>query len=77
MDNILKAMGSILDAILQILPDSPFRPFIDSLGDIPYVGWLNYFLPVSDFLRLLTLWGTAILLFYAVSALLRFVNAID
>ncbi len=70
-------MGSILDAVLQILPDSPFRPFIDSLGEVPYVGWLNYFLPVSDFLRLLTLWGTAIVLFYAVSALLRFVQAID
>ncbi|MCI8297449.1 MAG: hypothetical protein HFG22_16550 [Lachnospiraceae bacterium] len=77
MDNIIKAMGSILDAVLQILPDSPFRPFIDSLGEVPYVGWLNYFLPVSDFLRLLTLWGTAIVLFYAVSALLRFVQAID
>lgn len=77
MDAILKSFQSILNAILDILPDSPFRQFIDNLADIPYLGYFNYFVPVSDFLALLMVWGTAITMFYAVSALLRFAKAID
>lgn len=77
MDTILKSFQSILSTILNILPDSPFRPFIDTIASIPYLSVLNYFVPISDFLILLGLWCTAITLFYAVSALLRMVNAID
>lgn len=77
MDAVLKSFQSILDAVMNLLPDSPFRPFIDALADVPYLGYLNYFVPISDFLILLSLWGTAITMFYAVSALLRLVNAID
>lgn len=77
MDAVLKSFQSILDAVMNLLPDSPFRPFIDTLADVPYLGYLNYFVPISDFLILLSLWGTAITMFYAVSALLRLINAID
>lgn len=77
MDAILKSFQSILDAVMNLLPDSPFRPFIDTLAEVPYLGYLNYFVPISDFLILLSLWGTAITMFYAVSALLRLINAID
>ena len=77
MAALLKSFQSILDAVMNLLPDSPFRPFIDNLADVPYLGYLNYFVPVSDFLTLLTIWCTAITLFYAVSALLRLINAID
>lgn len=77
MDAILKSFQSIIATILEVLPDSPFRNFIDNLADIPYLGYFNYFVPVSDFLTLLTIWGTAITMFYAVSALLRFAKAID
>lgn len=77
MDAVLKSFQSILDAVMNLLPDSPFRPFIDTLAEVPYLGYLNYFVPISDFLILLSLWGTAITMFYAVSALLRLINAID
>lgn len=77
MEAILKTFQSILNTILEILPDSPFRSFIDNLTDIPYLNYFNYFVPVSDFLALLGIWGTAITMFYAVSALLRFAKAID
>lgn len=77
MDALLKSFQSIIATILEILPDSPFRGFIDNLAEIPYLNYFNYFVPVSDFLVLLGVWGTAITTFYAVSALLRFVKAIS
>lgn len=77
MDTILKSISSVLAAVLELLPDSPFRPWLDSLADIPYLGYFNYLVPVSDFLVLLGAWGLAVGAFYAVSAILRMVKAIQ
>lgn len=77
MTKFIELLNALAAVALSILPDSPFRDFIDQIGAIPYIGYLNYFVPVSDFLVLLAVWGTAIGLFYAVSAILRFANAID
>lgn len=74
---VLKAFNSLAVSLLDFLPDSPFRAFIDNLGDIPMLGYLNYFIPVSDFVALLTAWTAAIALFYVISAALRTVNMID
>ncbi len=77
MATIMELLNSLAAAALALLPDSPFRGFIDQLGEIPYLGYLNYFVPISDFLVLLSVWGAAIGIFYVCSAILRFVNAID
>lgn len=77
MSALLNGIKAVLIAVLELLPDSPFRGFIDNIADIPYIGYLNYFIPVSDFLSLLAVWGAAVGLFYMASVILRFVKAID
>lgn len=77
MSGILNALRAVLVSVLGFLPDSPFRGFIDNIAEIPYIGYLNYFIPVSDFLALLGVWGAAVGLFYVSSVILRFVKAID
>lgn len=77
MMKLLNGLRAVLITVLELLPDSPFRGFIDNIAEIPYIGYLNYFVPVSDFLALLTVWGAAVGLFYVSSVILRFVKAID
>lgn len=77
MDVLMKSISSVIAAVLEFLPDSPFRAWLDNLSDIPYLGYLNYFIPISDFVALLTAWGIAVGAFYAVSAILRMVKAIE
>ncbi len=77
MSAFLKGLKQLLAAVLSFLPDSPFRGFLDNLAEVPYLGYLNYFIPISDFLTLLSVWGAAVGLFYVYSVLLRFVKAID
>jgi hypothetical protein len=77
MTKLLNGLRAVLITVLELLPDSPFRGFIDNIAEIPYIGYLNYFVPVSDFLALLTVWGAAVGLFYVSSVILRFVKAID
>lgn len=74
---ILKALNNLAVAVLDFLPDSPFRAFIDGLGEIPMLGYLNYFIPISDFVALLAAWTAAIAVFYILSAVLRTVNMIN
>ena len=77
MTKLLNGLRAVLITVLELLPDSPFRGFIDNIAEIPYIGYLNYFVPVSDFLALLTVWGAAVGLFYVSSVILRFVKEID
>lgn len=77
MSAIMKAFNSMLMLIIDLLPDSPFRGFIDNIMSIPYIGFLNYFVPVSDFVAILTVWCGAIAIYYVFSAILRTINAID
>lgn len=77
MSGLLNGLRAVLVSVLQFLPGSPFRGFIDSIAEIPYLGYLNYFIPVSDFLALLAVWGAAVGVFYVSSVILRFVKAID
>lgn len=77
MSGLLNGLRAVLVSVLQLLPGSPFRGVIDSIAEIPYLGYLNYFIPVSDFLALLAVWGAAVGVFYVSSVILRFVKAID
>lgn len=62
--------------ILSALPISPFRGVVKSLGDLPYLHWLNWFIPVGKILDLCTLWLAAILIFYLYSVIARWVKVI-
>lgn len=77
MSAVMKGFNAMLSIIIDLLPDSPFRGFIDNIVSIPYIGFFNYFVPVSDFIAILTAWGTAIATYYVFSAFLRTINAID
>ena len=77
MSVVMKAFRSMLAVILELLTDSTFSGFINKIISIPYIGFLNYFVPISDFISILTAWGTAIATYYVFSAILRTINAID
>ena len=77
MSSLLAGLKGALIAVLDLLPDSPFRGFIDDLAGVEFLGYLNYFIPISDFIALLAVWGAAIGTFYVLSAILRFVKAIE
>lgn len=77
MQKLFAGMKKILGLVLSILPDSPFREFIDKLDGVPFLGYLNWFIPISDFLFLLAVWGSAVTLFYVYSMILRYIKAIE
>lgn len=69
-----KMLDKLLHAVLSLFPVSPFAPLIREIADIPYLGVLNWFLPVSEMVSVGTLWLIAIGVYYAWMVVARWVK---
>lgn len=77
---ILRGLVDFVNVLIGWIPASPFREFIESLDETlgsEFLGYLNFFLPISELLGIVTFWVNGILLYYAVSIVLRWVKAIS
>lgn len=84
MDRIINIGNGILNFVqdkgqllIRLLPTSPFRGVIDQIHDIPYIGFINWFLPIDFVVGALMAWVSAITIYYAYMLILRWVKAID
>ena len=55
----------------------PFSDYIDKLEQLPYLGYLNYFVPVGTCLKIGAAWLSAIALFYLYSVVARWIKLIE
>ena len=78
---MLTWMKEILDKflalIVSLLPLSPFAAYIDSLEQVPYLGYLNWFVPVGTCLKIGAAWLSAIALFYLYSVIARWIKLFE
>lgn len=77
-------MGDILsggvNAILSLLPDSPFKILdtLDPTGQIAeWLGFVNWFVPIYSFVGILEGWLACVALYYVYQIVLRWLNAIE
>lgn len=73
MQELLNNFGQML---ISVLPISPFKQFLDDFSSIPYLGYLNWFLPVGTFIKVGAAWLGAIAIFYLYSIIMRWVKMI-
>lgn len=64
------------EALMQVLPLSPFQQYIDQFRSLPYLGWFNWFFPVGACLTVMAAWLVAVGLFYLYSILMRWLKII-
>lgn len=74
MKNLL---DKFLQAVLSLFPLSPFREVIEELGNLPYLGYINWFVPIGDFVKIGTVWLAAIAAYYAWSIIARWIKLIS
>lgn len=73
VDTIVKILLTLAIAtiLIAILPVSPFRGMIESMGELPYISYFNWFFPVGRCLTALTAWGVAIGIYYGIAWIFR------
>lgn len=74
--SIKEAFRGIIDRLIEILPASPFAPALANFENLPFLGYLNWFIPVRGILLVMTAWLAAITLFYMYSVIMRWVKLI-
>lgn len=74
MKNLL---DKFLQGVLSLFPLSPFQPVIQELGSLPYLGYINWFVPIGDFVKIGTVWLVAIAAYYAWSVIARWIKLIS
>lgn len=73
---IIIACGDILTFIFALLPNSPFN-LIDMSSLTNFIGYLNYLIPVTEIVSILTLWTSCIGIYYIYQIVLRWVKVVE
>lgn len=68
VDTIVKILltMAIATILIAILPVSPFQSMIQSMSELPYIGYFNWFFPVGKCLTALTAWATCLGIWYGI-----------
>lgn len=74
--SISSAFNGLIQALLRLLPASPFAPYVAQFASLPYLGYVNWFLPIGTMLHIMEAWLIAVGLFYAYSVVARWVKLI-
>lgn len=69
-------INGLLKFLTTVLPLSPFRSFINACGNIPWLGVVNYFVPIGTFISILTAWVTAMVLLYLYAIIMRWIKVL-
>ena len=64
-------MDSLFNKLVELLPSCPFRKFLDEFADLPFLGYLNWFIPVGRCVQIGVAWLAAIAVFYAIQFLIK------
>lgn len=75
IDVVLELVNGLLTLLNGILPSSPFSGLIESNENvITALGWLNWFVPISDLLVMFSAYLIALLAWQAVDMFLHGVS---
>ena len=75
-NSITDVVDDIVNAIVLLLPDSPFKDVEISVEVQELFGYVNYFVPVGAMLAIGTGWLAAIGIYYLYQTILRWAKTI-
>ena len=73
---ITDAVDDIINAIVLLLPNSPFADYEIPSEVVKLLGYVNYFVPVGAMITIGTAWLTAIATYYLYQTILRWAQTI-
>lgn len=78
---MLEWMAEIFDklgeALIHLLPLSPFTGIIEDLEQMPFLGYINWLFPFGAMLKIAAAWLVAIGVYYAYSMVARWIKVIS
>lgn len=72
----MQVMKILAEKVISFFPDDPFVDIVDSFSDLPYLSYLNWFIPVKDSLIVFAVWLGAVGIYHAYSFIARHIKLI-
>lgn len=66
----------LLSVVLTLLPSSPFQGFVYLTNNLPFLSYLNWFVPISEIIVILEGWLVVVASYYTILFLLNYVGII-
>lgn len=76
MDSLSSLWSNFAEALATVLPTSPFKGFLEAFSDIPYLGWLNWFVPFRAACTVFAAWLVCYALYLLYSIAMRWLKVI-
>ena len=74
---IISLINTFMHLVETLLPESPFSNLSDLFDNVPFLGILNYFVPIGAILDIFVLWASVMLVYYVASIVLRWLKVIS
>lgn len=73
METVIKFLITVALAavVIALLPPSPFTDIIEVLDELPYIGEINWLIPVNRIMGVTMVWATTCVSYWLVSWILR------
>lgn len=73
METIIKFMVTVALAavLLALLPATPFTSILLLIGELPYISYVAWFIPIGAIINVTAVWATTIGSYFLVSWALR------
>lgn len=66
----------ILSVVLVLLPESPFSMINQYINQVPYLQYLNWFIPFNQLVGVMEFWLAAVTIYYGYMMALRYTHVI-
>lgn len=76
-DKINELFTRLFETIMLLLPTSPFHNIELNSTFIDFLGYFNYYVPMSTLLAIMVSWLSCIITYYAYQLLLRNIKAVS
>ena len=66
----------VISLVLTLLPQSPFQGFAYLTSQIPYLSFVNWFVPISEMLAILESWLVVVSTYYGIMYLVNYAGIV-
>lgn len=66
----------LLTTVMALLPVSPFQGLTSLMAGIPYLSYLNWFIPVAEITVIFEAWLAVVAIYYGILYVLNYVGVL-
>lgn len=77
LNGCIKGLSFAVSVVLALLPSWTPLSGVSTSGIVPYLGFVNWMMPIGQMMAVLTVWGGCIGIYYVYQVILRWGKVVE